>query len=118
MGTKKISKIIDMVVENVVNSIDKKLVLEESVKFLGKEIIKLDNDDFSASIKQLKSELEKKVPEFLTLNHGSNEMDNPTRKLIAHTINKTVGMDSEKREILIRAITDYDEMQKKNTDNE
>jgi hypothetical protein len=117
-NNKYILNAVDVVVENVVASIDKKKALEESVKFLGKEIIYLENEDFRFAIKQLKSKLEACVPEFLVEAHTYKEIDASTRKLIAHTVNAVEGMNPEKRNILIAAITDYDEMVGKNNQQE
>jgi argonaute-like protein implicated in RNA metabolism and viral defense len=110
---KNISEAIDVVVQNVVASTDKNAALVESLKFCGPEMLKLDNEHFHLSIKELKSKLEDSVPEIaVALPNGGFEMNGPTRKLIAQTINGLpVGCNTEKRDILIRAITDYDEMQ-------
>jgi hypothetical protein len=116
---KYILNLVAVVVENVSASADKVKALETSLKFFGKEILKLEDEDFRFSIKKLKSELEKAVPEFRVEpseyakdKNEITEMDSPTRKLIAHTINAVEGMYPEKRDILISAITDYDEMVK------
>lgn len=120
---KYISNLVAVVVENVVASLDKTKALETSLKFFGKEILKLEDEDFRSSIKKLKSELEKAVPEFRVEQpeyakdkNEMTEMDSSTRKLIAHTINGVEGMNPEKRDILISAITDYDEMVKTKTE--
>lgn len=122
---KYIVNLVAVVVENVTASADKRKALETSLKFFGKEILKLEDEDFRTSIKKLKSELEKAVPEFRVEapeyakdKNEITEMDSSTRKLIAHTLNATEGMYTEKRDILIAAITDYDEMVKTKTEEE
>jgi len=100
-----ILKAINMVVENVVAATDKKAALTESVKFFSTEIVDLSDNDFKISIKQLKSALEEKVPE---LTDGVNSLSKESRKLIAWAINDNKNVFATKRDILIKAITDYE----------
>jgi recombination DNA repair RAD52 pathway protein len=107
-NNKKISELVNVVVENVLASDNKQEALKESLKFFGKEIINFNYEDFRNAIHVLKDTLTDKVEEFTQPLKYGRELTTAMREMVALEINETEGNTSQKRNILIAAITDYD----------
>jgi recombination DNA repair RAD52 pathway protein len=107
-NNKKISELVNVVVENVLASDNKQQALKESLKFFGKEIINFNYEDFRNAIHVLKDTLTDKVEEFTQPLKYGRELTTAMREMVALEINETEGNTSQKRNILIAAITDYD----------
>ncbi len=85
--------------------------LDEGVKRFAEAVLPLNNPELSFAIESLKNKLASVFVEFTLKTKDGYELIGPIRKRIADVINSNPNCNENKRDLLIKVITDYDKMQ-------
>lgn len=87
--------------------------LEEGIRRFSTAVLQLNDLEFAFALEHLKAKLAIHAPDFTQKYKEETELSSPIRQRIAQTIvnNDEPQCNLSKRDIIIKAVTDYDRMQ-------
>ena len=101
----------DYAVNMIAEAKDPNKEIENASKRFGNAVLQLNDSEFCFALEHFKSKLSAYVTDFSQPTNKGRELKGEVRKTIAKAINELPDCDIDKREMLLKVITDFDKLQ-------